>query len=532
MAMMTGGEALAKSLYRHGVRVVFGVPGVQLYHAMDALYGEPGIRFVTTRHEQGAAYMAYGYSRAGGEGVGTALVVPGPGLQNASAGVGTAYAASCPMLLVSGQIGRDHIGQDRGELHEINDQLDTIRPVTKWASRVLRAADVPGAVHEAFEQIGAGRPRPVEIELPPEALEETADVELPEPGPSEPIEPDSESVRKAAQALAAAARPLIWAGGGVVSSGASSAVQKVAEHLQAPVVTTGGGKGALSDNHYLCLGVPGWQPDTLDSLIKDADVVLAVGTRVAETGLRESQRVLQIDVDADEVGRNHANTLGVVGDARRSLDELYRVLSASTRPRSSRRSELEEIKRARRADQPEPQADFVNAIRAAMPDDGILVEGVTQIGYACRVHYPVYGPRSYITSSYYGNLGFAYPTALGAKVAQPHKAVAAVSGDGGFLFNSQELATAVQHGINAVVIVFNDNAAFGNVLRDQRERFGGRVIGSELHNPDFVGLAQAYGARGVLAKDAEDLEATLRKALATDAPTLIEVPVGMMPSPW
>jgi acetolactate synthase-1/2/3 large subunit len=156
---------------------------------------------------------------------------------------------------------------------------------------------------------------------------------------------------------------------------------------------------------------------------------------------------------------------------------------------------------------------------------------MTQIGYYSRVHYPVYQPRTYMTSSYFGNLGFAFPLALGAKVAMPDKAVVSASGDGGFLFNSQELATAVQHGINVVAVVFNDNA-FGNVLRDQKTRFNGRTLGAELHNPDFVKLAQAYGARGVLANDADELESAIREALAIDAPTLIEVPVGPMPSPF
>ena len=166
-----------------------------------------------------------------------------------------------------------------------------------------------------------------------------------------------------------------------------------------------------------------------------------------------------------------------------------------------------------------------------MPDDGILVEGVTQVGYYSTARYPVYTPRTYISSSYFVNLGFAYPTALGAKVARPDKAVVAVSGDGGFLFNSQELATAVQYGINAVVVVFNDNA-YGNVFRDQTNRFTGRTIGSELHNPDFVKLAEAYGARGIKAEGPEQLESKLREALAIEAPTLIEVPVGMMPPPF
>ena len=187
--------------------------------------------------------------------------------------------------------------------------------------------------------------------------------------------------------------------------------------------------------------------------------------------------------------------------------------------------------RAQAAHRVEPQESLLAAVRAAIPEDGILISGMTQLGYYSRAFYPVYHPRTFLTSSYFGNLGYAYPVALGAKVAQPDKAVVAISGDGGFLFNSQELATAVQHKINAVVIVFNDNA-YGNVMRDQVNRFDGRVYGAELHNPDFVKLAEAYGARGVRANGPKELESSLREALATDAPTLIEVPVEMMPTPF
>ena len=532
MTEMTGGQALVKSLYREGVRVIFGLPGVQLYHAMDALYDEPGIRFITTRHEQGAAYMADGFSRARG-GIGTALVVPGPGLLNAAAGVGTAYSASSPMLLVSGQIERDSLGLERGMLHEVNDQLDAIKTVTKWASRVLDAVDVPSTVHEAFHHLRTGRPRPVEIEIPPDTLAEVADVELQEPAIYERPTPDAESIRDGAAILAAAATPLIWAGGGVISSGASEALLAVAEHLQAPVVTTGEGKGAISQRHYLSLGVPNWRPDPLNQLLEESDVVLAVGTRLGRASLKDRQPVVHIDVDREEIGRNYSNTLGIAGDARRSLEELHGALMSTLPPRPSRRQELEAIRVARfdPSAQIEPQGSFVRAIRTAMPEDGILIEGVTQVGYYCRVFYPVYEPGTYLTSSYFGNLGYAYPTALGAKVAQPEKAVVAVSGDGGFLYNSQELATAVKYGINAVVIVFNDNA-YGNVLRDQKTTFNGRTIGAELHNPDFVKLAEAYGARGIRAEGPEQLESALREALATEAPTLIEVPVGMMPAPY
>jgi acetolactate synthase-1/2/3 large subunit len=188
-------------------------------------------------------------------------------------------------------------------------------------------------------------------------------------------------------------------------------------------------------------------------------------------------------------------------------------------------------RRSRTALRVEPQESLIAAVRSALPDDGILISGMTQMGYYARAFYPVYQPWTFITSSYSGNLGYAFPVALGAKVAQPDKAVVALSGDGGFLFNSQELATAVQYGINAVVVVFNDNA-YGNVLRDQVNRFQGRAIGAELHNPDFMKLAEAYGARGMRAEGPDELESSIKDAIAGNRPTLIEVPVQMMPTPF
>ncbi len=532
MPRMTGGQALARQLYREGVRVIFGLPGVQLYHLLDGLHEQSGIRFITTRHEQATTYMADGFSRAGG-GIGTALVVPGPGLQNASAGIGTAYSASSPILVIAGQVEQDLIGVDRGVLHEINDQLDTVRPVIKWGRRILAARDVPGAVREAFHQLQSGRPRPVEIEIPPDTLAEQADVELVEPvNYRRPAAAEAE-IRRGAELLAGATNPAIWAGGGVHLADAHAELLQVAEHLQAPVFATGEGRGAVSDRHYLSLGPISFGRDSYRERRGEHDLIFAVGTRLATPGLLDGQQVLQLDIDPQEIGRNHQPTAGMVGDARATLAALYEQLAGMMPPRPSREAELEALyaERFDGAAEPEPLKSFMRAIRAGVPDDGIIVQDFTQLGYYSRSHCPIYAPRSYITPSYFGTLGYGYPTALGAKVAQPDKAVVAICGDGGFLYNSQELATAVKYGIAAVAVVFNDNA-FGNVLRDQRNRFGGRVYGSELYNPDFMKLADAYGVRGERVTDAAGLEAALKRAVAGAAPSLIEVPVGELPTPY
>jgi acetolactate synthase-1/2/3 large subunit len=373
----------------------------------------------------------------------------------------------------------------------------------------------------------------VEIEIPPETLAEVADIELMEPENYPPPRASDESIRRGAQILAEARNPLIWAGGGVILSEAGDALVQVAEHLQAPVITTPEGKGAISDKHPLALGAHRLRNDPIAQDTPHFDAILAVGTRIQNPQWLGGQQVVQIDIDEAELGRNYDNTFGILGDARMTLEGLQDALSAITPARPKRDAEVAELRerRSQTALRVEPQESLLAAVRAAMPEDGILVSGMTQLGYYSRAFYPVYHPRTFLTSSYSGNLGYAFPTALGAKVAQPDKAVVSLSGDGGFLFNSQELATAVQHNINLVTVVFNDNA-YGNVLRDQVNRFDGRTIGAELHNPDFVKLAEAYGVRGVRAEGPEQLESSLREALAIDAPTLIEVPVTMMPTPF
>ena len=532
MPQMTGGQALARSLYLEGVRVIFGLPGVQLYHAIDGLYDQPEIRFITTRHEQATTYMADGFSRAGG-GIGVAMVVPGPGLLNATSGMSTAYAASSPILVVSGQIERDLIGADRGMLHEVNDQIDLVKPVTKHARRILDPAEIPEAVHESFYHLKTGRPRPVEIEIPPETLAQEADIDLLEPEQYPRPSADAAAVKEGARILSESSRPLIWAGGGVISSGASEQLQRVAEHLQAPVVTTAEGKGAISDRHPLALGSLRLRNDPVAKEPPNFDVILAVGTRLAFPAWLNGQRVVQIDIDETEAGRNYENTFRIVGDARETLEGMHRELSALAPARPDYSAETAELRkrRAETALRPEPQESLLEAVRSAMPDDGILISGMTQMGYYARGFFPTYQPQTFLTSSYSGNLGYAFPVALGAKVAQPDKAVVALSGDGGFMFNSQELSTAVNYGINAVVVVFNDGA-YGNVLRDQVNRFNSRTYGVDLHNPDFMKLADAYGARGMQAEGPEGLEAAIKDAIDGNRPTLIEVPVGMMPTPF
>jgi acetolactate synthase-1/2/3 large subunit len=366
----------------------------------------------------------------------------------------------------------------------------------------------------------------VAIEISPRVFAAREDVPFVEPTSYARPGGDPAMIERATRILTQAKRPVIWAGGGVVRAGATEPLQALAELLRAPVVTTRQGKGSISDRHPLCLGLAELRYAPLRRWFEKRDAILAVGTHLDLSAYR--QQVIQIDIDEAQIRRGE-HVLGIVGDARLVLGSLYEALSATTLARPSVAAEVSALRAARfdPAVQLQPQWDLMQAIRAAMPDDGILIQGMNQMGYYSRNYFPVYTPGTYLTGSSHGTLGCAYPLALGAKVAQPDRAVVALSGDGGFLYNSQELATAVQYGINAVVIVFNDNA-YGNVLRAQIEQFDGHIIGTQLHNPDFVKLAQVYGARGVLAQDAAQLGRALSEALTIEAPTLIEVPVGMM----
>ena len=514
MTKMTGGQALATSLYREGVRVVFGLPGAGQYEAIDGIYEEPGIRYFTTRHEQATTHMADGYARVSGK-IATALVVPGAGVFNASTGIATAHSVSSPILVVTGR-------HDQSP----NDEMASMRQITKWAARATDPADVPAIVHEALYHLKTGRSRPVYLEVPHEVLAAEAEVKLLEPESYDPPAGEPECIAEAARLLVTAERPAIWAGTGAQRSGASQALQALAEHLQAPVVTGRESKGVISDRHPLSLGMGELRFDPLRKWLAQRDVILAVGTSRFSTG-DDKQQIIRIDIDEAVIARTAKNCVGILGDARCCLEAIHGIVSTTTPPRPSCTEEVRAINTARFDPkiQLQPQWGFMQAIRTAIPDDGIFIQGMNQMGYYSRSYYPVYEPRSYLISA--GNLGVAFPVALGAKIAKPDKAVVVASGDGGFLYNSQELATAVQYGINVVVIVFNDNA-YGNVLRAQIEQFDGHVLGTELYNPDFVKLVEAYGVRGVRAHDAGELESALREALAADAPRVIEVPVGKM----
>ncbi len=528
---MTGGQALAAQLVREGVTTLFGLPGVQLNAAFDGLYEQrERLRLVSTRHEQGTTYMADGYARSRGE-VGVAMVVPGPGVLNAGAGLATAYGCSSPVLLIAGQVPSAYIGRGLGQLHEIADQSGVLSGLTKWTAMARQPQEIPELVQAAFRQLRSGRPRPVALEVPPDILAARAEVRLLDPVPKTGLRtaPDPAVLRDAAALLKGAQHPVIVAGGGVLASGAWAELAALAERLQAPVVVTRNGWGALDSRHPLCLNSMGGS-----RVLPDADVVLAAGTRYvgAEAMAAERARVVLLNADPHDLGDPRHPALAMEADARLGFVALAGELEGLPR-RPGPWCDLDAVRAAcaELIQAVQPQARFLQALRTAIPDDGFLVSELTQVGYMTEIGYPIHQPGTLLKPGYQGTLGYGFPTAIGVKAGSPDRAVVSITGDGGFGWALPELATAKRFHIASVTVVFDDKA-FGNVKRQQKEGYDGHVYGSELTNPDYVRLAEAFGIRGMRADSPEALEGALKEALADGGPVLISVPVGEMPNPW
>lgn len=532
MPRLTTGEIVAKSLIANGVDTVFGIPGAHMYEFNDALAREADrIRFIHTRHEQGAGYLAYGYAKSSGR-VGVYTVVPGPGLLNSGAALCTAYGANAPVLCVTGDIMTHLIGQGRGQLHELPDHLATLRGLTKWAERIDHPGSAAEIMKEAFRQMLSGRQRPVGVEAPWDVFGMAADVDLPQP--AEPVQaphPDSKSVEAAAALIRDAQNPLIMVGSGAI--GAEAEIAELARLLQAPVTAHRSGKGVLSDDDPLALLPPAaWQ------YWQKCDLLIGIGSRLELQYFRwrwipPELKILRIDIDPWEMVRVKPD-VGLVTDSAPGVRAIIDSLAGLSK-RPNRETELAR-RRKKAADDLrsiQPQESYLRVIREILPRDGFFVEEISQVGFTARMCFPVYASRKYVTCGYQDNLGFGFNTALGVKIANPDKAVVSVSGDGGFMFGVQELATARQFGIGVVAIVFN-NSSFGNVRRDQQNVYGNRLLGADLENPDFMALARSFGIGGSRVESPKALKTALRDALEDNAPAVIEVvvPRGSEASPW
>lgn len=529
MPIKSGGEATVEALIAHGVHTLFGLPGIQNDWLYNALFdNRDQIRVIHTRHEQGCAYMALGYTLATGA-PGLFNVVPGPGVLNATAGMATAYALNARVFCLTGQILSRNIGKGVGDLHEIPHQPEVLRGLTKWNDMALHPSEAGRKVAQAFFEMESGRPRPVALEIPPDVLKLRAEVP-PTPTPWTPFAPpvDVGAIETAGKWLGAAKRPMIFVGGG--AQGVSAEVEQLAEMLQAPVVAYRTGHGVLDSRNPLSLK----QPEA-HGYYKATDVVLAIGSYMRvplqRWGADSNMKIIRIDVDSDAMGRIQRPDLPIVARAEEALPPLLDAVDRHNRLRSPRAEQMLALKAewAKTSAYLAPQRSYLKVIREELGEDGIFVDELTQMGYAARIIMPIYKPRSYFSSGYQGTLGYGFPTALGAKVARPDLPVLSIAGDGGFMFSVAELATAVQHQIPLVTIIFN-NDAYGNVRTMQIRDYDERVIATDLLNPDFVKFAESFGANAFRAEDEEQLRKAMRYGFASELPTIIEAPIGETPS--
>jgi acetolactate synthase-1/2/3 large subunit len=530
---MTTAEAVVDGLLRHGIDTLYALPGVHNDHLFDAAH-RAGERFrvIHPRHEQTAAYMALGAALVTGRPQACAMV-PGPGLLNAAAALLTAYGMGAPVLALVGQIPSFAIDQGHGHLHELRDQLGLLRHFTRHAARIRAAQEAPALIDAALRIATTPPQGPVALECAIDTWgpaggtvdAATASAAIP---PRYSIDP--ELIARAAKLLGAAQRPIIVLGGGALDAGPE--VQAIAEQLDAPVISFRRGRGIIPTSHRLAFSFTEGH-----RLWQEADAVLAIGTRLywqeSNWGIDDALPVVRIDADPTAFDRFRRPACALLGDAAPILRDLLAELPALIQAGPNRDAEFAATRAwfDERLERLQPQRAYLAAIRAALPDDGIFVEDVTQLGFVSRLAWPVAAPRLYLSPGYQDNLGWAYGTALGAQAALPGRKVVAVMGDGGFMYQAAELATAMRHNLPVVGVVF-DNAAYGNVRLIQQQHYGNRLIACDLHNPDFVAFAESFGAAGLRATSPAALETALRQAFALNRPALIQVPCGPMPSPW
>jgi acetolactate synthase-1/2/3 large subunit len=526
----TVADALVRRLRDHGVRHVFGYPGGQLTPLYDALYREPAIRHFLARHEQAAAFMADGYARAAGR-PGVCLAVCGPGVLNSATPLATAFTDSVPVLLISGQIPTQGRGLRSGFYHE-NEQLVACETLTKWSARAATVEDVVPALDKAFAALTGGRPGPVLFEVPLDVLRaELPPSAWPTPDAAELLSPRPADVTALARVVKGWRRPLLLAGGGVVSAAAEALLMRVAERLGASVFHTAMGKSAVPADHPLAAGLP-WHRATSDltnmanffsPLFAEADGLLAVGCRFTQlaTGswtIPLPKSLAQIDVESQEIGRHYPVAAGVCADARLALQALLDELPSEPRAPWAKPQPPREPWRL-------PGMDLVGPLRRALPRDAIIAADITRLGYLMLADFPIYQPRTFLHPAGFVSMGYGLPAALGAKAAFPDRPVVAILGDGCFQMCGLELATAVQEKLPVVSVVVNDGA-LTLIKAIQQRRYEARYLGVDLLNPDFGTFARAFGVRFRRADDDATFEAALREALAADVPALIEVRPG------
>ena len=532
-AKMNGAQVLMEALRREGVEVIFGHPGGASLPIYDAIYDHETIRHILCRHEQVAAHAAVGYARASGR-VGVCTATSGPGATNLITGIADAMMDSIPIVAVTGQVARPVIGNDAFQEADVT---GITMPITKHNSLVMDARDIPLAIHTAFYLARTGRPGPVLVDIPRDVSQEMIEPEFPDEisvrGYKVILEGNPAQIAAAAEALSSAERPLIYAGGGVITSDATPELTALVERTGIPVVLTLMGKGAIDERDPRCLGMLGMHGSAYANwTMNEADVVLAIGARFDDrvTGRLKDfaprARFIHVDIDPAEIGKNKPAHIPIVGDARHVLA----ALATQVRPpqieawwRQINEWRTEQPYRYRQG------ADLISAqyvcdmLNRLTDGRAIAVTDVGQHQMWVAQWYQPRGPRSFITSGGLGAMGFGFPAAMGAKFACPERQVVAVVGDGGFMMTLQDLGTAVEHGLSLPIVIIN-NGVLGMVRQWQTFFYRNRLSSSILKNPDFAKLAEVFGARGIRVERPGQVEPAIREALATEGrPCVLDV---------
>jgi len=536
---MIGAKALMKSLKREGVSTIFGIPGGATLPIYDELYNSD-IRHILCRHEQSAAHMADGYARASGK-VGVCFATSGPGATNLVTGIATAYADSSPIIAITGQVPKSLIGKDSFQETDI---IGITTAITKYTFQPMNSAEIPYDLKKAFHIASTGRPGPVIIDIPKDVQQEKTNIKFPEKvvirGYKPAIEPHHLQIERAAALLLNAEKPIILSGGGVILCNASESLQNIVELLLVPVVTTLIGKGSFPENHPLSLGPIGMHgtPEG-NKLICETDCVLAVGVRFSDrtTGLFNKfcpdAKIIHIDIDPSEIGKNKQVQLPIVGDAKIALTQIYESLRLKIK-RKKDSLWLKRINEVRDELKNNKDLDWANLktitiikkIREILPPEGILATEVGKHQMFAELHYKVIKPRTWITSTGLGTMGFGFPAAIGAKVAKPDVPVVDLAGDGSFCMTENSLAVCVEEKIPIIVAILN-NRSLGLVEQWQRLFYDKRYSAIKFKNtPDFVKLAESYGAEGIRAQSIKEVEKALRSGLRNEIPTVIDIPVS------
>jgi acetolactate synthase I/II/III large subunit len=513
-----GASQLVECLYRHGVRHVFGMPGSHSTHIYDAIYQHGGIQTILCRNEQAGCFMADGYARSTGR-PGVICTTAGPGATNTLTGIAEAFSDSIPVLLVAGHVSHDRINEECGRFHEI-DLEGIFRPCVRFVGTVMQNDQIPFITDRAFEAMIASRPGPAAILFPQDLMVARGPGSVSaSPAQLRRSLPSADSIRQAIECILGSERPMILAGGGTVSSGATQQIEELARRLDCPVVTTLNGKGILDERSPFSLGHGRTRRARVT--LSRADLMIAVGCRFTEVFTASGtipipKRIIQIDIDPKQMATNYPVELGIVGDARTILEAITSGLPPRETPWK------DTWKRGRNAEQLKPEW-LIETLRALLPENSIVFADASEMGLRMQTDFAAYSARTFFYPSNYATLGWGFPAAIGGAVGQPERSVVCVCGDGGFLMTAQELATALRYKLRLITVVHNDSA-YGAIKSIQRQKHESRYVDTDLNNPDFIHLAESFGLRASRAHNAAEFAAALRGALQYDGPSLLEVP--------